>query len=153
MKTIYKTPILMLLAVITLCSCSKKSTPAPSTDISVLATNWSTNQWGGVVGDMLIFTIDKMTSTGTVDAISGSGYGFTTGTVIYSNIKANGDGTFSCSGSYNPSGTAGFSTRSATMSLQNNNTQLTVYYPAINTSYPAITYVYQQTPDTTISSR
>jgi hypothetical protein len=145
MKTIYKTSTLMLLALVILSSCSKKNTPAPSTDISVLATNWVTDQWGGVNDNVLLFTIDKTTAKGTVDAISGNGFGFTGGTVIYSNIKPNGDGTFSCSGSYNPSDSDGLLTRNATMSLQNNNTQLTVYYPALNSSYPAITYIYQQT--------
>lgn len=143
MKTIYKTSILMLLAIVTLSSCSKKSTPAPSTDISVLATTWSTDYWGNVQGDVLTFSVDKSTAVATVTSVSGNGYGFAAGNVIYSNIKANGDGTFSCSGSYSPTG-SGFSTRSATMSLQNSNTQLTVYYPAINSSYPAITYIYQQ---------
>ena len=139
-----KTSMLIGLAAIMLCSCSKKNTPAPSTDISVLATSWSTNEWGGVSGDVLTFAVDKSTAKGTVTGISGGGYGFAVGTVIFSNIKGNGDGTFSCSGTYNPSGTDGLSTRAATMSLQNNNTQLTVYYPAINSSYPAITYIYQQ---------
>ena|ERR1700743_223284 len=144
MKAIYKTSILMALAIFTLASCSKKETSKPSTDISLLAGSWVTNYWGGVQGDDLTFSVDKTTFKGTVTAISGAGYGFTTGTVIFSNIKPNGDGTYSCSGSYNPSGTDGLQTRAATMSLQNNNTQLTVYYPALNADYPAITYIYQQ---------
>ena len=136
-----------MLAIMTLASCGKKDTVKPPlTDINVLATNWVTREWGGVSNNVLLFTIDKTTAKGMVDAISGDGYGFTTGTVIYSNIKPNGDGTFSASGSYTPTGSDGMLTRSATMSLQNNNTQLTVYYPALNASYPAITYVYQQTP-------
>jgi hypothetical protein len=156
MKTIYKISIFLLLASATFCSCSKKDTPkptpTPTADISVLATNWVTNQWGGVAGNYLIFTIDKITFKGTVDDITGDGYGFTVSTVIYSDIKPNGDGTYSCSGSYNPLGTDGLSSRAATMSLQNNNTQLTVYYPAINSSYPAITYIYQQTNATTVTT-
>jgi hypothetical protein len=150
MKTIYKTSILMLLTVITLASCAKKNNVTPAPDISLLAGNWSVNQWGGVDGDVLTFTIDKTTAVGTVDAISGDGFGFAAGTVIYSDIKANADGTYSCSGSYFPTGSGTLATRSATMSLQNNNTQLTVFYPAINSSYPAITYIYQQAGTTIV---
>jgi hypothetical protein len=144
MKTIYKTSILMVLVIMTLAACSKKDTPKPATDISLVAGSWVTNQWGGVAGDDLTFSVDKASATGTVTAITGGGYGFTVGTVIFSNIKPNTDGTYSCSGSYNPTGGGGLLTRNATMSLQNNNTQLTVYYPALNASYPAITYVYQK---------
>jgi hypothetical protein len=151
MKTIYKTSILMLLAVITLASCAKKNNVTPAPGISLLAGNWSVNQWGGVSGDVLIFTIDKTTAVGTVDAISGNGFGFATGDVIFSDITANADGTYSCTASYSATGSGPLSTRSATMSLQNNNTQLTVYYPAINSSYPAITYVFQQSNTTVIS--
>ncbi len=152
MKTIYKTSTLMLLALTMFSACSKKNTPAPAPGISVLATNWVTDQWGGVNDNVLLFTIDKTTAKGTVDAISGNSFGFSAGTVIFSNIKPNGDGTFSCSGTYNPIGSGGLLTRPATMSLQNGNTQLTVYYPALNSSYPAITYVYQQTPYTVLGS-
>jgi hypothetical protein len=151
MKTLYKTPILMLLAIITLSSCSKKKDVTPTLDISLLAGNWATSQWGGVTNNTLIFTIDKTSDKGTVDAIRYNGYGFTPGSVIYSDIKANSDGTYSCSGSYSAIGSSALSTRSATMSLQNNNTQLTVYYPALNSSYPAITYVFQQSSSTLLS--
>jgi hypothetical protein len=155
MKIIYKTSIVILLALVTLSACSKKNnvTPTAPVDISVLATNWITDQWGGVPGNYLIFTIDKTTAKGTVATILGNVGAFTPGTVIFSNIKPNSDGTYSCSGSYNLTGSDGLSTRSATMSLQNNNTQLTVFYPAINASYPAITYVFQQTSSTELSTK
>jgi hypothetical protein len=154
MKTIYKTSILVLLVLVTLSSCSKKATPTPaaSAGISLLAGNWETTQWGGISGDILIFTVDKTTAQGTVDGISGQTFGFSTGTIIFSDIKANTDGTFSCSGAYTQLVTGAMATRSATMSLQNNNTQLTVNYPAINSSYPAITYVYQQTSVSSVVS-
>ena len=151
MKTIYKTSILMMLAVLMLCSCTKKSNVTPSaTGISLLAGNWATNEWG-VTNNTLIFTIDKTTAKGTVDAISNNGFGFTVGATIFSEIRANGDGTFSCQASYSPDGSTNLATRSATMSLQNSNTQLTVYYPALNASYPAITYVFQQSNTTVIA--
>jgi len=140
----------MMLAVVALCSCTKKSNVKPSAGITLLAGNWATNEWG-VINNTLIFTIDKTTAKGTVDAISNNGFGFTVGATIFSEIKANGDGTYSCQASYSPDGSTNLSTRSATMSLQNNNTQLTVYYPAINASYPAITYVFQQSNTTVIS--
>src|SRR5579863_5058950 len=101
MKTIYKTSILMMLAVVTLCSCTKKSNVKPSTGISLLAGNWATNEWGAT-NNTLIFTIDKTTAKGTVDAISNNGFGFTVGATIFSEIKANADGTYSCQASYSP---------------------------------------------------
>jgi hypothetical protein len=151
MKTIYKTSILMMLAIVMLCSCSKKSNVTPTTGISPLAGNWATTQWGGVSNNTLIFTIDKTSAQGTVDAISGNGFGFASGDIIFSNIKPNSDGTYSCSASYSATGSGALSTRSATMSLQNSNTQLTVFYPALNSSFPAITYVFQQSSETTIA--
>jgi len=151
MKIVYKTSILMLLAIVTLSSCSKKNNVAPAPDISLLAGNWATGQWGGVINNTLIFTIDKTTAKGIVDANRYDGPGFTPGSVMFSNIKANSDGTYSCTGSYPGSGTDGVLTRSATMSLQNNNTQLTVYYPAVNSSYTAVTYVFQQSSTTLLS--
>lgn len=152
MKAIYKISILMMLAIVSLCSCSKKNTPAPSPSngISLVAGNWVTNEWG-VTNNTLIFTIDKTTDKGTVDAISNNGFGFAPGDIIFSEIKSNGDGTYSCAASYSATGSGPLSTRSATMSLQNSNTQLTVFYPALNASYPAITYVFQQSNTTVIN--
>jgi hypothetical protein len=143
MKTIYKTPILMMLAIaVLISSCGKKDSPTPlSTDISLVAGTWTTNYWGNVQGNVLTFSVDKNTTNATVTSISGNGYGFAAGDLIYSTIKPNADGTFSCGASYSPTG-SGLSTRNATMSLQNSNTQLTVYYPAINSSFPAITYIF-----------
>ncbi len=150
MKTIYQTSILMMLVIVTLASCAKKKLVAPTPDISLLAGNWATTQWG-VYNNTLIFTIDKTTAKGTVDAISNNGFGFVVGDTIFSEIKANSDGTYSCFGWYSPTGSGPLSTRSATMSLQNNNTQLTVYYPALNAAFPAITYVFQQSSTNVIS--
>ena len=61
----------MMLAILTLSSCTKKSNVTPSaTGISLLAGNWATNEWG-VTNNTLIFTIDKTCPPkGTVDAIS-----------------------------------------------------------------------------------
>jgi hypothetical protein len=151
MKTIYKTPFLILIATAMLLSCSKKSNVTPSNNINLLASAWVTNQWGGVTNNFLIFSVDKSTATGTVTALSGDGFGFTSGDVIYSKIKANSDGTYSCSAAYSATGSGVLSFRSATMSLQNSNTQLTVYYPALNSSFPAITYIYQKSSSTLLS--
>jgi hypothetical protein len=152
MKTIFKPSILVLLAVVMLASCSKKDSvkPTTSTGISLVAGNWATTEWG-VTNNTLIFTIDKTTAKGTVDAISNNGFGFVVGDTIFSEIRANSDGTYSCSASYSATGSGPLSVRNATMSLQNNNTQLTVYYPALNSSFPAITYVFQQSNTTVIN--
>jgi flagellar basal body L-ring protein FlgH len=155
MDIVFKATFLIMIAVALLSVCGKSDTPKPATtatnNISLVAGDWVTTQWGGVTNDILVFTVSSTSYNAKVANLYGSSHGFATGDVIYSNIKANSDGTYSCNASYSANGSGTLSTRAATMSLQNNNTQLTVYYPEINDSFPAITYIFQQTSTTTIA--
>jgi hypothetical protein len=155
MDIVFKATFLIMIAVALLSVCGKSDAPAPATtptnNISLVAGDWAVTAWGNVSGDELIFSVSASTASGTVTDLTGDGFGFATGDIIYSDIKANGDGTYNCSASYSANGSGTLSKRAATMSLQHNNTQLTVYYPEINPSFPAITYIFQQTSTTTIA--
>jgi hypothetical protein len=133
MDTIFKASLLIMIAVTMLSSCSKSDTVTPKTtnNISLVVGDWEVSEWGGVNGDFLVFSISASSAAGTVTDITGQGYGFAVGNTIYSDIKANSDGTYSCNASYSANGSGTLSTRAATMSLQNNNTQLTVYYRSL----------------------
>jgi hypothetical protein len=147
MKTFYKTLLPVIAACIMLVSCSKKSdTNKPAGDISALAaSSWTVSAFGGVAGNPLTFSVNKSTAVGTVTAVGSQPFGFAVGDQLFTNITANTDGTYSAKGKYTyGTNSSSSSTRSCTLSLQNNNTQLTAFYPAINSSFPAITYVYQQ---------
>jgi len=145
MTICYKTFLPVIAVCIMLVSCSKKSDTKPAGDISAVAASWTISAFGGVSGNPLSFSIDKASATGTVTAVGSQPFGFAVGDKIFTGITANGDGTYSAQGKYTY-GTGNTSSvyRKCTMSLQNSNTQLTVFYPAINSSFPDITYVYQQ---------
>lgn len=145
MKPIYKTLFPIVIVCLVLASCSKKSNPKPAGNISALATSWTVTAWGGVAGNPLSFTINKSTAVGKVTAVGTQPFGFAIGDQIFTNITANGDGTYSAKGKYTyGTNSSSSGTRNCTMSLQNNNTQLTVFYPALNSSFPDVTYIYQQ---------
>jgi len=145
MKTLYKTLLPVIAVCIILVSCSKKSDTKPAGDISALGTSWTVSAFGGVSGNPLSFSISKSTAIGTVTSVGTQPFGFAVGDQIFTNITANSNGTYSAKGKYTfGTNSSSSGTRNCTMSLQNNNTQLTVFYPALNSSVPDITYVYQQ---------
>ena len=128
-------------------SCSKHSktevTPAGIPD--ALATTWHTSTWGGVNGNYLVFKIDAATASGTVNIVSVQSFGFAIGDKILTGIKANSDGSFSATGKYTyGTNSESSGTRPCTITLQNNGTQLTIDYPAINAQFPEVVYVYQK---------
>jgi len=128
MKPIYKTLLPLVVVCLVLVSCSKKSNPKPAGDISVLATSWTVTTWGGVANNPLSFTINKSTAIGTVTSVGTQPFGFAVGDQLYTNITANSNGTFSAKGKYTyGANNASSSTRNCTLSLQNNNTQLTAF--------------------------
>jgi hypothetical protein len=112
-----------------------------------VATVWTTPDWGGVADNPLTFNIDATSATGVITAVGSSSFGFAVGDKLFTNITANANGTYSCMGKYTyGTNNSSSSTRSATLSLQNNNTQLTADYPALNSDFPEIIYVYQKSP-------
>ena len=148
MKTkVFLARIWMVAVIATAFSCSKHSetevTPAGIPD--ALATTWHTSSWGGVSNNYLIFKIDAGTASGMVNIVSVQSFGFAIGDKILTGIKANADGSFSATGKYTyGTNSESSGTRACTMTLQNNNAQLTIDYPAINASFPEVVYVYQK---------
>jgi hypothetical protein len=145
MKKHYKTLFMILALSCMLVACSKKKDdPKPTSDLTAIATNWTTSAWGGVDNNALNFTIDGTTGIGTITNLGQEKFNFAIGDHLYFNIKANADGTYSAQGKFTYGiNNASSSTRGCTLSLQNNGKQLTAYYPAI-TGFPQLTYIYQQ---------
>ncbi len=138
----------ILIAVTVFSSCSKSGNAKPqnTTNLSALNGIWSVPAWGGVANNTLAFVIQADSTTGVVSQIGSNPFGFAVGDKIFTNIAVSGTGTYSCTGKYTyGTNSTNSSTRSAVMTLQNNNTQLTVDYPAINSSFPEIIYIYQKT--------
>lgn len=146
MKTVHKTLMVLLIAGVAFTSCTKKSNPKPATkgNITALVANWSVSTWGGVGSNPIDFTIDD-TGIGTITALGSQPFGFSIGDQLFTNITANTDGTFSAKGKYTfGAGNTSSGIRNCTLSLQNSNTQLTAFYPAISSSFPDLTYVFQK---------
>lgn len=128
-------------------SCSKHAKPeiTPTGNLGAIATNWHTSSWGGVSNNYLIFKIDAATASATVSSVSVQSFGFAAGDKLLTGIKANSDGSFSCTGKYTyGTNSESSGTRPCTITLQNSNTQMTIDYPAINASFPRVVYVYQK---------
>jgi len=145
MKTMFKSLLIIIAACITLSACSKKSNVTPSGgDLGPLYSTWSTPAFGGVNNNALTFAVSSGTTTATITQVGSSPFGFAVGDQIFTNLKASGTG-YTGMGKYTyGSNSQNSGMRAVNITLQNNNTQLTADYPALNSSFPEIIYVYQR---------
>ena len=129
--------------------CKKSETTKPKNpaniNLSVLEGSWYNSDWGGVSGNYTAFVINDTTATGTVSYAGPESYNFNVGDKMFTNIVYKSAGTYTAQGKYT-FGTDNSSTamRDVNITLQNNNTQLTADYPALNANFPEIIYVFQQ---------
>jgi len=146
-KTTFKTAFFFLLiATMATFSCKKSANTKPKTNnLALLEGGWYSADWGGVNNNYVAFTISDTTASGTVTYSGPQSYNFNVGDKMFTNIVYNSPGTYTAQGKYTY-GTDNSSTgmRAVTLSLQNNNTQLTADYPALNADFPEIIYVFQQ---------
>ncbi len=135
-----------LLITATIFSCKKNNTGNKATNnLGALNGTWVNTSFGGINGNVIKFVVNPDDTTGVITQLGSSAFGFTTGETLFSGITPTGSGTYSSMGTYTfGTNNATTSTRSDVMTLQNNDTQLTVDYPALNVSFPEIIYVYQK---------
>ena len=153
MKTtsFFKTIFLALLLV-SVFSCTKDNSTKVTNNLTVISGSWTVSAWGGINGNPLTFSIDATAATGTVTQVGSQPFGFAIGDQLLTNIVYSSSGSYNATGKYTygpNNATSG--TRAAIITLQNSNTQLTIDYPALNSSFPEITYVYQKGTSTTIT--
>lgn len=144
-RTYLRTSFLPLLVALTLFSCKKSgSSGAGGNSLSALSGNWHTTAWGGVNNNILTFSINAGTATGTVTGVGTQPKGFAVGDQLLTAIVYNSPGRYNATGkfTYGPQNDSS-GTRAAILTLQNNNTQLTIDYVAINSNFPEIIYVFQ----------
>lgn len=123
-KILFKT-ILAAILIMAFISCKKSDTAKPAT----LSGTWSTNNWGGITGNICTWTVGTNASAGIVSKLGSQTFNFSIGDQIYSNITAAGTGTYNAMGKYTyGAGNTNVGHAQATMTLQNNNTQLYVHY-------------------------
>ncbi len=133
-------------AIMLIASCKKSDTQSGTADaLASLNGSWYTSAWGGVNNNSLTFVISSSAATGVITQIGSQTFNFAVGDMLLQNITAGSNGTYNCIGKYTyGTNNQSTSTRAAVLTLQNNNTQLTVDYPALNASFPEIVYVYQK---------
>jgi hypothetical protein len=101
MKKSYKALLMILVLSCTLVACSKKKDdPKPTNDLAAIATKWTTSAWGGIDNNAMNFTIDGTTGIGTITDLGQQKINFAIGDLLYFNIKANADGTYSAQGKF-----------------------------------------------------
>lgn len=148
MKHLNKNLAFCLLGIcIVLSACSKKSNPTPpsTNNFGGLNATWETTTWGGIANDDLSFVISSSGTDGVVSAVGSPSYNFAVGDKIFTNLVKNANGTFSGMGKYTYGvNSVNSATRAANITLQNNNTQITVDYPEIDSDFPEVIYVYQK---------
>lgn len=149
MKPIYRSILLLLFAYSTaLLSCSKDTSELPPKIVhgEVLNGTWTSNQFEGIVGDTLTFIISDTILGSVINKLVGFSEVYKPGDMYIIDYGALTTGDFFCSLGYyfrDASGTYRYP-RNAVISLQNNNTQMTVALVDGGPSYPAVTYVYQK---------
>lgn len=151
-KHFFQSTLVLVLFVIVFGSC-KKSSSEPDNGLSALNGTWQTTVWGGA-NDTARAAISSSSAAGTLSYLGASAKAdskFSVSDVIYSDIEANGDGTFTCTGTYRYTGTSGsanslVSTTQATLTLQNGNTTLFAHYTkdAVSGITPPDYYWYKQ---------
>ena len=146
MKTNFKPAFFFLLiAIVATFGCKKAASTKPTNNLSLLNGSWNVSAWGGVAGNYIDFTISESTGIGTVTFLDSQPFGFVVGDKLFTDIVYTSAGKYSATGKYTY-GTDNTSsgTRAVILTLQNNNTQLTADYPAINSDFPELIYVFQQ---------
>jgi hypothetical protein len=145
MKSYLKSPLCLIIgATLLLFSCSKKSDNNNTPAADPIVATWTTSAFGGVSSNPLSFKVNSGATTGTVSSVGSSPFGFAVGDQIFTDLKASGAG-YTGMGKYTYGASSENSgTRAVNITLQNNGSQLTADYPAINASFPEIVYVYQK---------
>jgi hypothetical protein len=149
MKNFHKNLLLLLfVAGLGFASCSKDNTTSPAKKASALSPlngSWYISGYGGNANTNLTFSIDTVAATGTVTQITGQAYGLAIGDKFFTNIIYNAPGRYNATAEYTyGTNNTTKGTRAAILTLQNNNTQLSVEYPALNADFPDITYIFRQ---------
>ena len=142
-----KLTLLLCIAVtgFSLTSCSKSSATKPATtaSLSLIQGSWYTSGWGGVNGNYFGFNLATGTTTALVNYIGNQPFNFAIGDQMFTNLALQSDGSYTGMGKYTyGTNNASTSTRAVVITLQNNNTQMTADYPAINASFPEIIYIF-----------
>ena len=142
-KTFFRSALLVIL-IITFISCKKSSTKQSGT----LDGTWTTNNWGGVSGNVCTWMVSSNATTGVITQLGNQPFNFSVGDQLYSNITASGTGTYNATGKYTYGvNNAQSATRPCTLTL-NNSTTLTADYPPItsgvNAGFGEIIYVFQK---------
>jgi hypothetical protein len=148
MKYIYNSVLFFLFISSALLSCSKDTSELPPKIVypEVLNGTWTSNQFEGIVGDTLTFTISSSISGSVINKFVGFNGISKPGDIYMSDESPLITGDFYCILRYYfVSGNTIYGyPRNATISLQNNNTQMTVALLDDGPGYPAVTYVYQK---------
>lgn len=133
----------LILFIIAFLSCKKSISPTPAVSTDPLNGTWTISAWGGVNGNVLKFIANTDLKAGVVTQVGSQSFGFAVGDQLFSNIVTSGTYTYTGKYTYGTNNTTS-GTRACVLSLQNSNTQLTADYPALNSSFPEIIYVYQK---------
>ncbi len=132
-------------SILMITSCKKSNSGSGNTDaLAKLNATWVNTAYGGVNNNTIKVSINSTTSTGTVTEIGAQNFGIVVGDLFFTGITAGTGGAFNGTGLYTYSPGNQKATRAVVLTLQNNNTQLTADYPALNASFPEIIYVYQK---------
>ena len=144
-----KLTLIMCLAIagISLTSCSKSNDTKPVTksNLSLIQGDWYTSGWGGVDGNYFGFNLATGSTTALVTLVGNQPFNFAVGDQMFTGLTLQSNGSYTGMGKYTY-GTNNASTgiRAVVITLQNSNTQMTADYPAINASFPEITYIFQK---------
>jgi hypothetical protein len=114
-------------------SCKKSETTInPANPLSAVNGNWYVNTWGGVPNNIYVFKIDQNLKTGVIQSLGSQPFGYTVGETILSNMTATANANVFTSNAIFKYGVNNGSTANttATLTLQNNNTQLLVQLAA-----------------------
>jgi len=116
-----------------------------STSLQQAKTLTYISAWGGVNNNYLSFSVDPTAATGTVTKVGSQPFNFAIGDKLLTNIIYNAPGRFNATGKFTyGANNSSTKTRAAIITLQNNNTQMTIDYVAIDADFPEIFYVFQQ---------
>jgi len=148
MKIIYKSLLLLFIATSVTFSSCKKSGTTPKTNngnLDALSGPWEITAWGGVQGNILNFTVDATAATGTITQVGTQPFGYAVGDKLFTSIIYNSPGRYNATGKFTyGTNNASSKTRAVILTLQNNNTQVTIDYPAIDADFPEIIYIFQK---------
>jgi len=142
-KSFFLSFVLIAMSVFISCKKSDKQSTNIDTLVALNAT-WVNSAYGGVNSNPIKISINSSTGVGTVTSVGSQNFGIAVGDQFFTNITAGSSGTYNAIGEYTYGSSFQKGTRPVVLSLQNNNTQLTADYPAINASFPEIIYIFQK---------